>query len=404
MLIDIIMQSYNFIQNNVFLIIYIGCQVILAYAIGRRIFSNKARYIRQRFFVYGIAPVFIVMNASCLANKIGNYISFKTAGLVLFKIWLLLSIAICIIFFLTKIWRIIVRIIAKINFIKSERNVTIETPKFLNESRKHGRIVRHMNNFEHFKNALRIEEVNLEIGNYSPESRALRILQLTDLHIGAYFHPDMAQEVVTLSNEQHCDLVLLTGDFINLDRRMAGPCIDILSQLKAPLGVYGCLGNHEIITETEDYFTRELAARSITILRNEYQRIAYEQGDFYLLGVDYFTAAMKYKEACKLFKYIPSNKTLVLCHNPNYFPIFAHYNAAVTFSGHTHGGQIKFEVGPAVIAPSLFLSPYLHGHYCLNKSHLYVSRGLGTSGAPIRLFCPPEITVFNLTMGTMDNQ
>jgi len=282
-----------------------------------------------------------------------------------------------------RIWRFLIRIAAK--FYSKQQKENKETNiSYLNDNYFKGRLIKRLNNWENYLGNIQIENVNISIGENDSNNNPLKILQITDLHIGAYFHPDAACEVVKLANEQNPDLILLTGDFINLDRRLAGVSIDILSQLKATLGVYACLGNHEVFTETEDFFDREFNKAHISLLRNKFEKLIINGKELYILGVDYYKSPMPYKEICKVFKKIPAEKTLVLCHHPNYFPLFASNNAAVMFSGHTHGGQIKFEIGPAVVARSLFLSPYLHGHYRINQSHLYVSRGIGTSGAPIR--------------------
>lgn len=396
------MHLYINFHNNLAVIVYIICQMLIAYLIGRKIFNNKIKYIRQRFFLYGVAPFFFIVNVSCLVNTLFPRRYEEKVLAMAFSFWLIVTAVFCGMYMVTRLWKLTVKLAAKIFAFKVKKNIKLNLPAYLDETYLKGKIVKQINNFENHLNQLRIEHVDLDLGQRARNTLRLKVLQLTDLHIGAYFHPDRAEKVVEISNQQGCGLILLTGDFINLDRRLVGTCVDILSKLKAPLGVYGCLGNHERITGTEDLFTKELRLRGISILRNGYQRIDVDGEDLYIMGVDCFSSARRYREICSLFHEIPDYKTLVLCHNPNYFPIFAHYNAAAMFSGHTHGGQIKFEVGPAVLAPSLLLSPYLHGHYCINKSHLYVSRGVGTSGAPIRIFCPPELTVFNMRIGSLE--
>ena len=395
-----------FIQHimhfNVSIIIYIACQILIAFLIGRKIFNNKIKYVKQRFFLFGVAPFFLLVNVSCLVNSFYP-LNYKEKMIThIFSYWLISTVLFCSIYAVTRLWKLLVKLTAKVIAFKVKKNVMVNPPLYINESLLKSKLVKQIKNFDNYFSQLRIEHVNLDIGQRAKNCINLKVLQLTDLHIGAYFHPEIAEEIIDISNRQQCDLIVLTGDFINLDRRLVGTCVDILSKLHAPLGVYGCLGNHERITETEDYFTRELRLRRIQILRNEFQIINFEGEDLYIMGVDDFASARKYRGVCSLFEEIPEQKTMVLCHSPNYFPIFAHHNAAMTFSGHTHGGQIKLEVGPAVFAPSLFLSPYLHGHYCISKSHLYVSRGVGTSGAPIRIFCPPELTVFNLRIGALE--
>lgn len=376
------------------LVIYIISQFIIIFIILKRIINNKMQGLSRRFYLYGLGPFIFLSNILFIIE------SFLFGGRLpnwcgkIGKVWLIISLIVSAFFIISKLWRGLVRLIAKI-FSRNEKASQEQKLLYLDDKYFRGKIIKQLNKWGKNNNRLQIEEVRVSLRELN---QPLKILQITDLHIGAYFHPDEAYEVMKIANDQGCDLIFLTGDFINLDRRLAGISIDILSQLKAPMGVYACLGNHENFTETEDFFDKGLKANNISLLRNRYEKLSIRGEVFYILGVDYYKSAEAYKEICRIFRKIPADKTLLLCHHPNYFPLFAFYNIAMMFSGHTHGGQIKFEIGPAVIAPSLLLSPYLHGHYRINQSHLYVSRGIGTSGAPIRILCPPELTVFNLNL------
>ncbi len=390
------MNYYDFIKSEYILLIYVLTQSYLAYRIGKRIYNNKARYLRQRFITYVLVPLFFLMNGSCIFTQVKVENSFYSFGIKVFKGWLIISIVISITMIISLLWRGGIRLFSKASIKKDKKN---EENKVTNLCKVDldKRLYMRIESINNIRKNLRIEEVDIKIlNNKIKDSINLRILQLTDFHIGAFLHPDIAEEVIKMSNALGSDLIFLTGDFINIDRRLAKVCIDILSQLKARFGVYGCLGNHEVLTETEDYFGREFKKRGIHILRNTYEKLEFINSDIYIVGFDYFYTAKEYKEMCSIFKKVPGDRSIVLCHNPSYFPIFAKQNTLMMFAGHTHGGQIKFEVGPAVIAPSLFLSPYLHGLYCIDNSNLYVSRGIGTSGAPIRISCPPEITLCNL--------
>lgn len=376
---------------------YIISQIIIIFIILRKIINNRVQMIKQRFYLFGISPFLILINMIFLTNLIFPENNFSNLLKILGRIWFILAIVISTIYLMGRIWRLLIRISAKF-YSKQQKENKVINLLYLDDNYLRGKLIKKLNNWEKHLEKIQIEKVDISIGESNIINNSLKILQITDLHIGAYFHPDAAYEVIKLANQQNADIVLLTGDFINLDRRLAGISIDILSQVKANLGVYACLGNHEFFTETEDFFDQGLNRNYITLLRNKFEKLIINRKEFYILGVDYYKSPMPYKEICKVFKKIPPEKTLVLCHHPNYFPLFASNNVAIMFSGHTHGGQIKFEIGPAVVAPSLFLSPYLHGHYRINQSHLYVSRGIGTSGAPIRILCPPELTIINLNI------
>ncbi len=376
---------------------YIISQIIIIFIILRKIINNRVQMIKQRFYLFGISPFLILINMIFLTNLIFPENNFSNLLKILGKTWFILAIIISGIYLMGRIWRLLIRISAKF-YSKQQKENKENNLLYLDDNYLRGKLIKKLNNWEKHLEKIQIEKVDISIGESNIINNSLKILQITDLHIGAYFHPDAAYEVIKLANQQNADIVLLTGDFINLDRRLAGISIDILSQLKANLGVYACLGNHEFFTETEDFFDQGLNRNHIILLRNKFEKLIINRKELYILGVDYYKSPMPYKEICKVFKKIQPEKTLVLCHHPNYFPLFASNNVAIMFSGHTHGGQIKFEIGPAVVAPSLFLSPYLHGHYRINQSHLYVSRGIGTSGAPIRILCPPELTIINLNI------
>jgi len=398
-LINLRMVINNLEKNDYLLIIYLIAQAYIAYRIFKRINNNRAKYLKQRFLSYVLLPLYILMNSACIITQINLESGIYSLGAKVFKGWFILSTVISGLLLLAVIWRIGVRLVAKINSKREDYAKLSKNRISLKKVNLEKKLFAQLENINKVRNKLRIEEINIEtINDRIKEQINLKILQLTDFHIGAYLHPRLAEEIVMLSNTLQADMIVLTGDLINLDRRLAGVCIDILSQLQAPLGVYGCLGNHEVLTETEDFFTKEFKKNGIKILRNNYEKIQTGGAEFYLIGVDYFSSANEYKDICDIFLRVPPESSILLCHNPSYFPIFAMHNVALVLAGHTHGGQIKFEVGPAVIAPSLILSPYLHGHYSINKSHLYVSRGIGTSGAPIRISCPPELTICNFRM------
>src|SRR5207247_5193182 len=114
-----------------------------------------------------------------------------------------------------------------------------------------------------------------------------RIVQLSDLHISAFMSAVEIRKYAAIAQQQKADLVVLTGDYITWDETAQGVVVEALSGLKAPFGVFGCLGNHEIYTETEDSSTRLFAAAGIRILRQERPPIQSHGEALNLIGVDY---------------------------------------------------------------------------------------------------------------------
>ena len=166
--------------------------------------------------------------------------------------------------------------------------------------------------------------------------------------------------------------------------------------MRAPLGVYGCLGNHEFYSRAPDEITKRLEDAGIRILRNESLSLSHRGSKFSLLGIDdvghgdNFAAAMS-GNSTNDFK-------ILLSHKPYFFPKAAEAKIDLVLSGHTHGGQVVFvKVGDFALAPATFVSKYVAGLYDIGDSFMYVSRGVGTIGVPFRINCPPEVTKLVLT-------
>jgi predicted MPP superfamily phosphohydrolase len=172
--------------------------------------------------------------------------------------------------------------------------------------------------------------------------------------------------------------------------------------------VFGCLGNHEFYTETEDSITRLFASAGIRILRQERAPIQSHGEALNLIGIDYQQArSSRDHEGHLVDRYLEGSEKLVmpgmvnilLNHNPNSFDRAVELGIDLTLAGHSHGGQLAL----SFINRSLTLvrpeTPYVSGWYEKAGSQLYVNRGIGTTGPPIRLGARPEITVFELTRG-----
>jgi len=182
--------------------------------------------------------------------------------------------------------------------------------------------------------------------------------------------------------------------------------VQALAGLRAPFGVFGCLGNHEFYTETEDSITRLFAAEGIRILRQERTPIQSHGEALNLIGVDYQQLRFSRDHDGHLVdRYLDGSEKLVmpdmvnilLSHNPNSFDRAAELGIDLTLAGHSHGGQLALSFinrGLTLVRPE---TPYVSGLYEKPGSQLYVNRGIGTTGPPIRLGARPEITVPELT-------
>ncbi len=235
-----------------------------------------------------------------------------------------------------------------------------------------------------------------------------RITQLSDFHISPFMTADEIRRCVTIANALKADLVVLTGDYLADDPAAAGEVVRAVAGLRAPYGVFGCLGNHEIYTETEDSITRLFAAQGIRILRQERVPIQSHGEALNLIGVDYQEARFSRDHPGHLVdRYLEGSEKLVmpdmvnilLNHNPNSFDRAAQLGIDLTLAGHTHGGTLSLGFVHRGLSLARLETPYVTGWYEKPGGQLYVNRGIGTTGFPIRLGARPEITVLELVRG-----
>ena len=223
-----------------------------------------------------------------------------------------------------------------------------------------------------------------------------RIAQLSDIHISSFMPSDQIRRCVTMTNQLKTDLVVLTGDYLSWDPAAQEEVVQALAGLRAPYGVFGCLGNHEAITETEESITRLFAAQDIHILRQERAPIQLQGETLNLIGVDDSQPDLKGVERLVM----PDTVNILLVHN-----IGADFDHAVelgidlTLMGHTHGGQLSLEFLRRGLSFARLETPYVSGWYEKSRGRLYVNRGIGTTLVPIRVGARPEITVFELVRG-----
>lgn len=223
----------------------------------------------------------------------------------------------------------------------------------------------------------------------------LKIAFLADIHHGPFTSLDYVVSVVRTTLALQPDLILLGGDYSLKDRKYIRPCFDVLAALRAPLGVYGVLGNHDYwhgLGETRD----GLRAAKITELTN--RGVWLERGGyrFRLAGVDDLWMG-KVDVAGALGEATTSDACLVVSHNPDVAERLRDPRVGLMLSGHTHGGQVLYPSGYAPFVPSHYGQKYLHGVCHAPATTVYVSRGLGCTSVPVRFGSRPELTLLTLT-------
>ena len=230
-----------------------------------------------------------------------------------------------------------------------------------------------------------------------------RIAQLSDIHIGPFMTEDEIRKYVGIANALKPDLTVLTGDFVTFDATTADAVVRALSSVRAPFGVFGCMGNHDAWTKVEDYLTALFRQADIRILRGERVEIARGGEKLNLIGVD-FQSPRRFGPSAARSRLLeeveslrpPGLVNILLSHNPDTFDRAAELEIDLSLAGHTHGGQAALEFISPELAPSRLVTPYVSGLFQKPGGQLYVNRGIGTIGPPIRIGAPPEITLFEL--------
>jgi predicted MPP superfamily phosphohydrolase len=232
-----------------------------------------------------------------------------------------------------------------------------------------------------------------------------RIVQLSDIHIGPFMTEDEIRKYVRITNELKPDLIALTGDFVTWDPSTQHAVVNALTGLRAPFGIFGCLGNHEAWSHTEDSITQMFQQVGIRILRQARVPVSTQGESFSLIGVDFQTSRHMGPGSEKFVRtYLenagslvaPDAVNILMSHNPDTFDRAAELGIDLSLAGHTHGGQVALEFVSPEIAPSRLVTPYVAGWFQKPGGQLYVNRGIGTIGVPIRIGAPPEITVYEL--------
>jgi predicted MPP superfamily phosphohydrolase len=240
----------------------------------------------------------------------------------------------------------------------------------------------------------------------------LRILQLSDIHASNYMPLSQVRRIVDEAQRLNAHIVMSTGDLLTGRGDPLAGCVAELSRLRAPLGMWGCNGNHEIYTHTEDEAGLLFRQYGMTMLRQQNAQLTWRETRFNLIGVDYQRQHWFNSQSSPMLEGVEAlvrqdMPNILLSHNPNAFHRASELGIELTLAGHTHGGQVQVEILDRRISPARFITKYIAGLYRRPMSgdgsgsanrvaSLYVNRGLGTIGTPVRLGVPPEITLLTL--------
>lgn len=242
---------------------------------------------------------------------------------------------------------------------------------------------------------LKQSEVNIRVPGLPKDLDGLRIAQISDIHLSSFLTADELAVAVDMANEFRPHLSMVTGDLITRDGDPLDACLRELRRLKADAGVYGCLGNHEIYANCEAYVAEQAGRFGLRFLRGEAETLRFGQARLRLAGVDYQKMHAPYLTTAKMLQE-PGAFQVLLSHNPDVFETAAGQGWDLTLAGHTHGGQVTVEYLNQQLNLARFFTPYVYGHYQKEKSHIYVTRGIGTVGVPMRIGAAPEVALVRL--------
>ncbi len=242
----------------------------------------------------------------------------------------------------------------------------------------------------------RITEQVVRIPRLPKALEGFSIVQLTDIHVGPFIRRKFMDELVNRTNALKPDLVAITGDLVDGDVPTLGESVAALGHLRSRYGSYFVTGNHDYYSGDEAW-TAFLEDLGIDVLRNRSKRIGDAGGSFDLLGVDDWSGWRRrnrpgYDLDRALAGHDPDRAAVLLAHQPANFTEAAARGVDLQISGHTHGGQIF----PATVVIG-FLWEHSAGLYQHGDSQIFVSRGCGFWGPPMRVGSPPEIVKLVLT-------
>jgi len=233
----------------------------------------------------------------------------------------------------------------------------------------------------------------------------LTLTHISDLHVGRHYRPFMLPRLVDAVNALDSDLIVATGDIVDVSNEMLPPAVAALEQMRHRYGMFHCIGNHDEIDNRADFVST--MRRHLTLLINQRRVIDIGGERLTLGGLDYAhgdepsgrRAGDFLNASAMLSGYDPQRDgpMIALAHHPHAFDRLARSGVPLTLSGHTHGGQLMVAPpgsGPVLGAGNL-LFRYIRGTYCEGPASLFVNSGVG-NWFPLRIHAPAEVVQIRL--------
>jgi uncharacterized protein len=232
-----------------------------------------------------------------------------------------------------------------------------------------------------------------------------RIAQISDIHFGPYMDEPELERSVRIAREFQPDLVALTGDFVSHPTfqhngmegaRNAEPCADVFARWKGVQKI-AILGNHDHWNGADEV-AGALSQRGIPVLRNSAEAIEREKHILWIAGID--DALEGHADLTQaIAKVPPTDATILLAHEPDFADFAARFPIDLQLSGHSHGGQVRIPgIGPLIL-PAM-AHKYHTGLNRVGQLQVFTSHGVGVINPPVRLFCPPKVSLITLRKQT----
>ncbi|MBN9399195.1 MAG: metallophosphoesterase ['Candidatus Kapabacteria' thiocyanatum] len=247
----------------------------------------------------------------------------------------------------------------------------------------------------------KVHRIDVPLPNLPKAFDGMRIVQISDVHAGSFPDHRPFQEARRMIDELKPDSIVITGDFVNALPRELTTLGRELELLKAPEGVYASLGNHDHYNTAEEHrqLIKAIEDRGIDLLVNRHRRLSIGNESIVIAGTDNTGFKQQYARLGSTLDGVSENDAVILlAHDPTYWEkaILGKTPVGLMLSGHTHGGQFGVNLLGFEWSPAQYVYKQWAGLYRTGSQYVYVNRGLGTVGPPLRIGVPPEITEITL--------
>jgi predicted MPP superfamily phosphohydrolase len=244
---------------------------------------------------------------------------------------------------------------------------------------------------------IRVTRRDVSVRNLPEPFVGKTLAVLADLHHGPYVSLSFVRKAVQLTNSLHPDLIALVGDYAHTGNKThieLPPCLEALSELSAPLGVFAVPGNHDMKSNGAIYH-EVIASTPLLDVTNQNRPVELEGEKLWLAGVDDLWWGKP--DLMRALLGVPDQAAVVLLsHNPDFAELKPDPRVGLILSGHTHGGQVYLPQFGAPWLPSRYGEKYRQGLVKGPASWVFVSRGIGEAGVPLRIGAPPEVCLLTL--------